>query len=142
MDAADPNKDNKKQDKEENVDDEENKKIHEQGDEVIFIKNGRSLRLVFPAYNHFFNFWSLKFHPALVSGFSTFHRSSLVFMALICTFAVSQRDFDENEVDPYHGYQDKKLEPEAMDLPEDLNLDENEDTGKDREDEGDGETYC
>lgn len=47
-----------------------------------------------------------------------------------------QREFDENEVDPYHGKQEKAAEPEAMDLPDELNLDED---GKDEEGgEGDG----
>ncbi|KAK2856665.1 hypothetical protein Q5P01_005400 [Channa striata] len=81
MEAADPNKDNKTRDKEEQMDDEDEEKINEQGDE---------------------------------------------------------RQFDENEVDPYHGQQDKTLEPEAIDLPEDLNLDEDE-TGDMGEDEGDEE---
>nr|XP_020508278.1 midasin [Labrus bergylta] len=46
-----------------------------------------------------------------------------------------QREFDENEVDPYHGQQDKGPEPEAMDLPEDLNLDQDEEAGEDGEGE-------
>ncbi|XP_041660686.1 midasin isoform X2 [Cheilinus undulatus] len=50
-----------------------------------------------------------------------------------------QREFDENEVDPYHGQQDKRPEPEAMDLPEDLNLDQDEEGGDDGEGEGDEE---
>lgn len=41
-----------------------------------------------------------------------------------------QREFDENEVDPYHGQQDKRPEPEAMDLPDDLNLDQEEQEGQ------------
>lgn len=45
-------------------------------------------------------------------------------------------------MDPYHGQQDKRLEPEAMDLPDDLNLDENEAAGEDGEGTGDGETCC
>uniref|UniRef100_A0A3Q3NKD3 Midasin n=1 Tax=Labrus bergylta TaxID=56723 RepID=A0A3Q3NKD3_9LABR len=45
------------------------------------------------------------------------------------------REFDENEVDPYHGQQDKGPEPEAMDLPEDLNLDQDEEAGEDGEGE-------
>ncbi|XP_003200751.2 midasin [Danio rerio] len=45
---------------------------------------------------------------------------------------VDEREFDENEVDPYHGKQEKKAEPEAMELPEELNLDED---GKDEEGE-------
>uniref|UniRef100_A0A8C4E441 Midasin n=1 Tax=Dicentrarchus labrax TaxID=13489 RepID=A0A8C4E441_DICLA len=46
-----------------------------------------------------------------------------------------EREFDENEVDPYHGQQDKRPEPEAMDLPEDLNLDQDDEAG----DDGEGE---
>ncbi|TRZ01341.1 hypothetical protein DNTS_001208 [Danionella cerebrum] len=46
---------------------------------------------------------------------------------------VDEREFDENEVDPYHGKQEKAKETEAMDLPDELNLDEE---GKD---EGDGD---
>lgn len=49
---------------------------------------------------------------------------------------VDEREFDENEVDPYHGKQEKKAEPEAMELPEELNLDED---GKDEEGEGENE---
>lgn len=48
-----------------------------------------------------------------------------------------QREFDDNEVDPYHGQQDKRPEPEAMDLPEDLNLDQ-KDVGE-NDGDGDGE---
>uniref|UniRef100_A0A1A7W7P3 Midasin homolog n=1 Tax=Iconisemion striatum TaxID=60296 RepID=A0A1A7W7P3_9TELE len=50
-----------------------------------------------------------------------------------------EREFDENEVDPYHGEQDKRPEPEAMELPQDLNLDQDEEAGDDEEDDGDGE---
>ncbi|MEQ2263333.1 hypothetical protein XENORESO_006224, partial [Xenotaenia resolanae] len=50
-----------------------------------------------------------------------------------------EREFDENEVDPYHGQQDKRPEPEAMELPEDLNLDQDEEAGEDEECKGDGE---
>lgn len=53
----------------------------------------------------------------------------------VCVF---QREFDENEVDPYHGKQEKKPDPEAMDLPDELNLDQEEDQAGD-EGEGDGE---
>uniref|UniRef100_A0A8C2BQ53 Midasin n=1 Tax=Cyprinus carpio TaxID=7962 RepID=A0A8C2BQ53_CYPCA len=50
---------------------------------------------------------------------------------------LDEREFDENEVDPYHGKQEKAGETEAMDLPDDLNLDED---GKDEEGgEGDEE---
>ncbi|XP_069561962.1 midasin [Brachyistius frenatus] len=50
-----------------------------------------------------------------------------------------EREFDENEVDPYHGQQDKRPEPEAMDLPEDLNLDQEDEAGDDREQQSDEE---
>ncbi|XP_012709437.2 midasin isoform X1 [Fundulus heteroclitus] len=49
-----------------------------------------------------------------------------------------EREFDENEVDPYHGQQDKTPEPEAMELPEDLNLDRDEEAGEE-ECQGDDE---
>nr|XP_057921265.1 midasin [Doryrhamphus excisus] len=48
-----------------------------------------------------------------------------------------EREFDENEVDPYHGQQDKRPEPEALDLPEGLNLDQDDETGDKGDDEGD-----
>lgn len=38
-------------------------------------------------------------------------------------------------MDPYHGQQDKRPEPEAMDLPDDLNLDQEDQ--EDQEEEGD-----
>lgn len=82
LDAADPNKDQKKQDRDEGLEGEEKEQIHEQGD---------------------------------------------------------QREFDENEVDPYHGQQDKRPEPEAMDLPEDLNLDQEEECREDGEEDGEGD---
>ncbi|GAA6218580.1 midasin [Lates japonicus] len=50
-----------------------------------------------------------------------------------------EREFDENEVDPYHGQQDKRPEPEAMDLPDDLNLDQDDEAGDDGEGECDEE---
>ncbi|XP_058470371.1 midasin [Solea solea] len=51
-----------------------------------------------------------------------------------------EREFDENEVDPYHGQQDKRPEPEAMDLPDDLNLDQEDEAGDDGDDgEGEGD---
>ncbi|KAF4099466.1 hypothetical protein G5714_019592 [Onychostoma macrolepis] len=49
---------------------------------------------------------------------------------------LDEREFDENEVDPYHGKQEKAAETDAMDLPDDLNLDED---GKDEEGEGEGD---
>uniref|UniRef100_A0A674E0K9 Midasin n=1 Tax=Salmo trutta TaxID=8032 RepID=A0A674E0K9_SALTR len=51
---------------------------------------------------------------------------------------MDQREFDENEVDPYHGKQEKKPDPEAMDLPDELNLDQEEEQVGDEE-EGEGE---
>lgn len=57
----------------------------------------------------------------------------------MCSSPGCQREFDENEVDPYHGQEDKRPEPEAMELPEDLNLDQDEEAGEDEEGDGDGE---
>lgn len=54
---------------------------------------------------------------------------------LLCRF---QRDFDENEVDPYHGQQEKAAEPEPMDLPEDLALGDDEEGGDEEEGECEG----
>ncbi|XP_018599206.2 midasin isoform X2 [Scleropages formosus] len=49
-----------------------------------------------------------------------------------------EREFDENEVDPYHGKQEKKPDSEAMDLPDDVNLDEgDEQAGEEQEGEED-----
>ncbi|RXM29707.1 Midasin [Acipenser ruthenus] len=48
---------------------------------------------------------------------------------------LDEREYDENEVDPYHGNQEKQPEAEAMDLPEDLNLDNEEDKGEEQEEE-------
>ncbi|KAJ8270795.1 hypothetical protein GJAV_G00119370 [Gymnothorax javanicus] len=48
---------------------------------------------------------------------------------------LDEREFDENEVDPYHGQQDKKPDTEAMDLPDDINLDQEEEQAG--EEEGD-----
>ncbi|XP_037836777.1 midasin isoform X2 [Kryptolebias marmoratus] len=81
LDTVDSNEDKKKQDKDEQMCEDEKEKIHEQGDE---------------------------------------------------------REFDENEVDPYHGEQEKRPEPEAMDLPQDLNLDQDEEAG-DVEESSDGD---
>uniref|UniRef100_M4AJ01 Midasin n=1 Tax=Xiphophorus maculatus TaxID=8083 RepID=M4AJ01_XIPMA len=50
---------------------------------------------------------------------------------------MDQREFDENEVDPYHGQQEQRPEPEAMDLPDDLNLDQEEEAGGDDDEDGD-----
>ncbi|XP_071998055.1 midasin isoform X2 [Engystomops pustulosus] len=48
---------------------------------------------------------------------------------------IDEREYDENETDPYHGKQDTNQEPEALDLPDDLNLETDE--GKASEDEKD-----
>ncbi|XP_008565442.1 PREDICTED: midasin [Galeopterus variegatus] len=49
---------------------------------------------------------------------------------------VDEREYDENEVDPYHGNQEQLPEPEALDLPDDLNLDsENKNGGEDTDNE-------
>ncbi|XP_048386295.2 midasin [Stegostoma tigrinum] len=50
---------------------------------------------------------------------------------------LDEREYDENEVDPYQGNQDKQPETEALDLPEDLNL-ESEDGEKSDEDQEEG----
>ncbi|KAJ8409756.1 hypothetical protein AAFF_G00218150 [Aldrovandia affinis] len=50
---------------------------------------------------------------------------------------LDEREFDENEVDPYHGQQDKKPDPEAIDLPEDLNLDQEDEQAGEEEGEED-----
>lgn len=64
----------------------------------------------------------------------------------LCFCYLSQREFDENEVDPYQGQQDKRPEPEAMDLPEELDLDQGDKDGEDNDDgdegEGEGEACC
>ncbi|XP_063299642.1 midasin [Pelobates fuscus] len=51
---------------------------------------------------------------------------------------LDERDYDENEVDPYHGKQDAQQEPEDLDLPDDLNL-EKDDKNNEEEGEGEGE---
>ncbi|XP_068087248.1 midasin [Hyperolius riggenbachi] len=50
---------------------------------------------------------------------------------------IDEREYDEDEVDPYHGKQDTQQEPEALDLPDDLNLEKDE--GKASGDEKDEE---
>lgn len=49
---------------------------------------------------------------------------------------LDEPEIDEDQIDPYHGKQQSQPEPEAFDLPEDLNLDEED--GKE-ENGGDGE---
>ncbi|XP_069866566.1 midasin isoform X1 [Dipodomys merriami] len=49
---------------------------------------------------------------------------------------IDEREYDENEVDPYHGNQEKLPEPEPLNLPDDLNLDsEDKDGGEDTDNE-------
>ncbi|KAL8186257.1 UNVERIFIED_CONTAM: hypothetical protein K2H54_066664, partial [Gekko kuhli] len=47
-----------------------------------------------------------------------------------------EREYDENESDPYHGKQEKQPEAEALDLPDDLNLENGEKDEEDKEEEG------
>uniref|UniRef100_A0A452IL58 Midasin n=1 Tax=Gopherus agassizii TaxID=38772 RepID=A0A452IL58_9SAUR len=48
---------------------------------------------------------------------------------------IDEREYDDNEVDPYHGKQEKQPEAEALDLPDDLNLENEERSDEDNEDE-------
>ncbi|XP_078068621.1 midasin [Mustelus asterias] len=52
---------------------------------------------------------------------------------------LDEREYNENEVDPYQGNQDKQPETEALDLPEDLNLEsqDGEKSDEDQEEQGD-----
>ncbi|TSL47560.1 Midasin [Bagarius yarrelli] len=52
---------------------------------------------------------------------------------------VDEREFDENEVDPHHGKQEQKAEAEAMDLPEELNLDQDEQAAQDNKEDEEGD---
>ncbi|XP_054829779.1 midasin [Eublepharis macularius] len=47
-----------------------------------------------------------------------------------------EREYDENESDPYHGKQEKQPEIEALELPDDLNLENGEKDEEDKEEEG------
>ncbi|XP_062980947.1 midasin [Elgaria multicarinata webbii] len=49
---------------------------------------------------------------------------------------IDEREYDENEVDPYHGKQEEQPEAEALDLPEDLNLENGQKDDEDKEEEG------
>ncbi|XP_053447165.1 midasin isoform X2 [Nycticebus coucang] len=50
---------------------------------------------------------------------------------------IDESEYDESEVDPYHGNQEMLPEPEALDLPDDLNLDsEGKNGGEDTDSEG------
>ncbi|XP_074846986.1 midasin isoform X2 [Carettochelys insculpta] len=48
---------------------------------------------------------------------------------------IDEREYDENEVDPYHGKQEELPEPEALDLPDDLNLENGEKSDEDKDEE-------
>ncbi|KAM5286744.1 midasin isoform 2-T2 [Hipposideros larvatus] len=52
---------------------------------------------------------------------------------------IDEREYDENEVDPYHGNQEMLPEPEALDLPDDLNLDSEDKNGDEDTDHEEGE---
>uniref|UniRef100_A0A8D1BB25 Midasin n=1 Tax=Sus scrofa TaxID=9823 RepID=A0A8D1BB25_PIG len=52
---------------------------------------------------------------------------------------IDEREYDENEVDPYHGNQEKLPEPEALDLPDDLNLDSEDKNNDEDTDHEEGE---
>ncbi|XP_009073549.1 PREDICTED: midasin-like, partial [Acanthisitta chloris] len=48
---------------------------------------------------------------------------------------IDEREYDENEVDPYHGQQEKEPEIEPLDLPDNLNLENGEKSDEEEEDE-------
>ncbi|XP_074752140.1 midasin isoform X1 [Athene noctua] len=48
---------------------------------------------------------------------------------------IDEREYDENEVDPYHGQQEKQPEVEPLDLPDNLNLENDEESDEEEEDE-------
>ncbi|KAI5256381.1 Midasin [Manis pentadactyla] len=52
---------------------------------------------------------------------------------------IDEREYDENEVDPYHGNQETLPEPEALDLSDDLNLDSEDKNGDEDTDHEEGE---
>nr|DBA26506.1 TPA: hypothetical protein GDO54_010752 [Pyxicephalus adspersus] len=53
---------------------------------------------------------------------------------------IDEREYDDNEVDPYHGKQDTQQEPDSLDLPDDLNLENDEGKASgDEKDENDEE---
>lgn len=128
LDAADPNKDKKTEDKDEPMDEEQKEKINEQGDQV---------KIRFPPCELFFFHFSSRIS---VRYFQHPPHSTTSLLFVTCIHALLQREFDETEVDPYQGQQDKRPEPEAMDLPDDLNLDQDDEAGDSGEDAG--ETCC
>lgn len=60
-----------------------------------------------------------------------------IYLLFFSSFFWLQREYDENEIDPYHGQQEKQPEVEPLDLPDDLNL-ENDEKSDDEEKEGEG----
>uniref|UniRef100_A0A8D2MF30 Midasin n=1 Tax=Zonotrichia albicollis TaxID=44394 RepID=A0A8D2MF30_ZONAL len=48
---------------------------------------------------------------------------------------LNSREYDDNEVDPYHGQQEKEPEIEPLDLPDNLNLESNEKSDDEEEEE-------
>ncbi|NXU56757.1 MDN1 protein, partial [Turnix velox] len=48
---------------------------------------------------------------------------------------IDEREYDENEVDPYHGQQEKQPEVEPLDLPDNLNLENDEKSDEEEENE-------
>ncbi|NXI53175.1 MDN1 protein, partial [Chloroceryle aenea] len=48
---------------------------------------------------------------------------------------IDEREYDENEVDPYHGQQEKQPEVEPLNLPDNLNLENDEKSDEEEEDE-------
>lgn len=59
------------------------------------------------------------------------------FVLLIACSAL-QGEYDENEVDPYHGRQEKQPEAEALELDHELNLGHEEMDEEDNEEEEEG----
>ncbi|KFU91782.1 Midasin, partial [Chaetura pelagica] len=49
---------------------------------------------------------------------------------------IDEREYDENEIDPYHGKQEKEPEVEPLDLPDNLNLENDGKSDEEEEDEG------
>ncbi|NXJ64381.1 MDN1 protein, partial [Rostratula benghalensis] len=52
---------------------------------------------------------------------------------------IDEREYDENEVDPYHGQQEKQPEVEPLDLPDNLNLEHDEKSEEEEEEDEDEE---
>lgn len=76
--------------------------------------------------------WSIQLY--LISHLCLFPHS----LYTPCFFPILflQREYDENEVDPYHGQQEKQPEVEPLDLPDNLNLEDDEKSDGEKEGEG------